>query len=199
MQTWISGRRVAAGMVGLVAVLVLPAAPATAHARLTGSDPAAGSMITAPLSAIMLTFSGPVKAAETTVTVTGADAVNKSTGPATAADVSVQQPVGPLPTGAIKVDWRTVSADGHTIQGTFTFTNAAPEAPATPSRAASSAAPEPTAVPEPATAGPAEAAEPAAPEPASNDGGSTVWWVVGGVVLLGAIAGGAVWYRRRSG
>jgi copper resistance protein C len=185
MQKWVP-----AAVLGLLAVVLLPAAPAAAHAKLTASNPQAGSMITATLPAVTLTFSGPVKPELTTIVIAGQDGVNMVNGTPTLADVTVTQPVNPLPPGQIKVTWRTVSADGHTINGTFDFTNAAPGATrAEPSPPASST----PAAPAPATP------DPLATEPASDDEGiSPVVWIVIAVLVLGTAAGGTLWYRRRS-
>lgn len=187
MQKWLT-----AAVLGLLAVIVLPAAPAFAHAKLTGSNPQAGQMITAALPAITLSFSGPVKAEVTTIVVAGPDGVNMTSGPATLSDVTLTQPVNPLPPGQIKVTWRTVSVDGHTIEGTFDFTNAAPGAnKATPTASASSTA---------AAAAPASTpADSVATEPTSDeDGMSPVVWIVLAVLVVAAAAGGGLWYRRRS-
>jgi copper resistance protein C len=184
MQKWVT-----AAALGLLAVVLLPAAPAAAHAKLTGSNPQAGQMITADLPAVTLSFSGPVKAELSTIVIAGPDGVNLSNGPATVADVTLTQPVKALPPGQIKVTWRTVSADGHTIDGTFDFTNANPAATrTTPSAPASTAA---------ATTPPAEVATDRASD-SEEDGGSPVAWIVVAVLVLAAVGGGAFWYRRRT-
>lgn len=182
MQKWVT-----AVALGLLAVALAPAAPASAHAKLTGSNPEGGQMITATLPAITLTFSGPVKPELTTIVVAGADGTNRSTGAATLADVTLTQPVTGLPPGQITVTWRTVSADGHTISGSFDFTNADP--------AATRASPSPTVDAEPTTT--ADATE-VATEPTGNDEGmSPVVWIVIAVLVVAAAAAGGLWYRRR--
>ncbi|GAA1037964.1 hypothetical protein GCM10009557_52740 [Virgisporangium ochraceum] len=193
MQRWVT-----AAALGLLAIMVLPATPAAAHAKLTASNPQAGSLVSAALPAITLTFSGPVKPELTTIVVAGPDGVNRSTGAPTLADVTITQPVNALPQGQVKVTWRTVSADGHPINGTFDFTNgaaaSAPDASSTPA-AATPAAPTAT----PTAAAPAEPAG-TATDPASDDEGmSPVVWIVLAVLVLGAAGAGALWHRRRSG
>lgn len=186
MKKWVT-----AATLGLLAVVLIPAAPAFAHAKLTGSNPQAGQMITADLPAITLSFSGPVKAELTTILVAGPDGVNMVSGPATAADVTLTQPVKALPPGQIKVTWRTVSADGHTIDGTFDFTNANPAA-AKPSP--SSAPPTPTAAATTPTTDSNVATEPAS----DTEGVSPFVWVLVAALVLAVAGGGTLWYRRRS-
>lgn len=183
MQRWVT-----AAALGLLAIMVLPATPAAAHAKLTASNPQAGSMVSATLPAITLTFSGPVKPELTTIVVAGPDGVSRSAGAPTLADVTLTQPVNALPQGQIKVTWRTVSADGHPINGTFDFANAAPAPPPVSSTPAAAA---PASSPADSTG--------VATEPASKDEGmSAVVWIVLAALVLGAATAGAVWYRRRS-
>ncbi|WP_203997807.1 copper resistance CopC family protein [Virgisporangium aurantiacum] len=187
MQKWVT-----AAVLGLLAVVLLPAAPASAHAKLTGSNPQAGQMVTADLPVVTLSFSGPVKAELSTIVIAGPDGVNMTNGPATVADVTLTQPVKALPPGQIKVTWRTVSADGHPIEGTFDFTNANPAA-SRPSPSAS----ETSAAAAPATTRPADVATSSSAS-SSDEGVSPFVWLLVAALVLAAASGGAVWYRRRS-
>lgn len=175
-------------------VTLLPAQPAFAHAELVKSDPAAGATVTAPLTAVTFTFNEMVKQQFSTVVVTGADGVSYSDGTPKSVDKTLTQPVKALPPGAVKVVWRTVSGDGHPLEGQFTFTNAAPAptgvAPSS-AVAATSAAPAP-----PSAAASTVVADPAS---SSGDGGSGLLWAaLGAVAVLLVLAGGAVWWRRRA-
>ncbi|GAA2326085.1 copper resistance CopC family protein [Dactylosporangium salmoneum] len=170
-------------------VLLVPAPPAFAHSTLLKTDPADGATVSAPPAAITLTFNENIKQQFSTIVVTGADGASYSDGAPHAVDKTLTQAVKPLPTGAVKVAWRTVSADGHPIEGRFAFTNAASAPPAAagamtaaaPTEAPSS--PQPTAVAEPA-----------------GDGGSSGWlWAVAGGVAVVLLAAGALLWRRRSG
>jgi MYXO-CTERM domain-containing protein len=170
-------------LIGLLAVL-LPGTPAAAHAELKGTNPAASSTVAVAIDTVTLTFSQPVKQPLTTVVVTGPDAVSYSEGAARSVDKDVLQAVRPLPVGLITVAWRTVSGDGHTIQGEFTFTNTA--APPAPSPTLTSASAAPAAIsPTPAAA-------------SDQDSGTTTVVVVAiaGAAALGVI-GGLLWWRRR--
>ena len=84
--------------------------------------------------------------------------------------------------------WRTVSADGHAIAGTFDFTNANPGATrATPSTPAAAA---------PATTRPADDANVATDSASEDEGVSPSAWILVAALVLAAAGGGTLWYRR---
>ncbi|GAA0727301.1 copper resistance protein CopC [Dactylosporangium roseum] len=187
MRLPVTIRAMLAAVAAAMLVLLAPAQPASAHARLVNSDPANGATVTTPLTAVTFTFNEMVKQQFSTVVVTGADGVSYSDGTPKSVDKTLTQAVKPLPSGAVKVAWRTVSGDGHPIEGQFTFTNAAPA----PTGAV------------PATSAPAAVASSAqavVADQASGEAGSNglLWAVLGGVAVVLALAGGAVWWRRRS-
>jgi methionine-rich copper-binding protein CopC len=173
--------------------VVAPAAPAQAHTGLQSTTPAANSGVTEPVTAVTLTFGGLIKKQGTTVAVTGPDKVAYSDADPQVLDKTITQNVKPLPVGAITVAWRTVAADGHPMQGSFTFTNNA--APPTPT-----AEPTPAADARPtATTTTTAALTPAPASSASDDGTSpALWWAVaGGAALALALLGGLLLRRRR--
>jgi hypothetical protein len=179
-------------LTGLSAVLVL-ASPAVAHARLLGSTPKDRSTVTAVVTEIRLRFSEPVKQSRTTVRVTSADGATHTDGEPVAVDATVAQKVSPLPAGVITVDWRTVSADGHTITGSFTFTNRA--APPAATSAAVNPAPSRT-QPTPAVVSPTAGTIDARPASAAAESAGQGWiWII--VVPILIAAGGALWWLRR--
>jgi copper resistance protein C len=156
--------------------LVLGGAPAFAHTRLEGSNPADGSSVDSAPTTVSLTFNEAVPADFSTLTVIGPDGAAYQTGAVTADNGTISTAVLPLgPAGRYQVGYRVVSDDGHPVSGTlaFTLTTAGTGKGATPAPADPSA---------PASAPAAPAAQ-AAPD----DGGSPVWpWIVGAVVLVGA-------------
>lgn len=204
------------GAVGTVAaVVVLPAAPALAHVSLAEAEPAEGLTVTDMPAAVALTFDAALAAGgDHAVGLFAPDGVQVDDGQTTElTDRSVQVGVGELPdVGAYTVRWLVVGADGHTIEGDYTFTydgpvvtvgtpseasppataEAASEAPAEVSETASEEAavsPSPEADPTEVTATPA-AAEPDA------GGGALVPAAVGVAAVLGV---GAVLLHRRNG
>ena len=184
----------AAAVLAAVALAVLaPAAPARAHTQLTRTTPAAESTVTEPVTEVTLTFSGLVKSAGATVAVTGPDEVSYSDGAAQAVDRTVTQQVRPLPPGEITVAWRTVASDGHSLQGSFTFTNEV--VPPTPT---AEAAPAPAATPEAPAPSPAATPVQAGRNGDDEESGGTSWGLL--AVLVGVsilLAGGVLWRRLR--
>lgn len=172
--------------------VVVPAVPAAAHTELKSTAPAAKSTVTKPVTEVTLTFTGLVKKPGTTVAVSGPDQTSYSAGDAEVLDRTITQKVDPLAVGLITVAWRTVAADGHPMQGSFTFTNRA--APPTPSAEPSPSAEATVAATPPVTT-------PAAASPVSDEdtSSSTVWWIAGAAVLLIAGTGGLLWRRRKAG
>jgi methionine-rich copper-binding protein CopC len=176
----------------------VPAGPASAHTELKSTAPAAKSTTTKPVTEVTLTFTGPIKKPGTTVAVTGPDKASRSTGAAQVLDKTITQKVQALPVGTITVAWRTVAADGHPIQGSFTFTNqAAPPTPTAQPSPTPDAAPTMNAAPTTTTPA-AQVPAPAAGEGTDDGSSSPLWWVViAAAAVVLALAGGLLWRRRR--
>lgn len=168
-------RRLAAVLSVALAVLLLGGAPAWAHSRLLRTSPADGATATGVTTSVVLTFNEMVKQRFTTVVVRGADGTSYGRGGVRVVDENVTQDLYPLPSGAYRVAWRAISADGHPVQGGFGFTVALPPGA------------EPTVHPPAAVA---------SAVPAST-GRSWGWLVVVAVVVLVTIGGVAVIGRKR--
>lgn len=146
--TSVTGRRRATRPRALVVLLQLLAAcalvltpvAASAHDRLITSDPADGASVQVSPDAITLTFSDTPLDVSPVVRVTGADGTVVFDGPPTLVDATATATLEqPLAAGTAQVAWRVVSADGHPIEGTFSFTVVeGPAAPATTTTAAAS-------------------------------------------------------------
>jgi hypothetical protein len=161
--------------------LLLGGGVASAHTRLLSSDPADGSVLEAGPTSVTLTFNEAMQPGFSTVTVIGPDGAAYQSGEVRADGGAVTTDVAALgPAGRYEIGYRVISADGHPVTGSVSFTTstpgtAAPAAPASTAGAAPAAAP----------AGPAPAATAAVPAPGPA-GGAPVWpWVVGAVVLVG--------------
>ncbi|MCI0384785.1 copper resistance protein CopC [Streptomyces sp. CNQ085] len=120
------------GVLGLLTALLLGgAAPAAAHATLTGSDPARGAVVERAPRQVTLTFSESVSLADDAIRVLAPDGGRVDTGEPLdlSADGEVRHGTGlreGLPEGTYTVVWKAVSADGHPVSGAFTFSVGAP-------------------------------------------------------------------------
>ncbi|MCI3274648.1 copper resistance CopC/CopD family protein [Streptomyces cylindrosporus] len=112
----------------VVGALLAGAGPASAHAALTGSDPASGVVVDKAPTQVSLTFSEKVATSGDSVRVLDPKGKRVDTGKAT--DVSGTTYAVPLhsglPDGTYTVAWQVVSADSHPVAGAFTFSIGAP-------------------------------------------------------------------------
>lgn len=165
MDTTSRASRLAAGLlattVATVLALALGAAPASAHATLVGTDPVDGGVVEQAPEAMVLSFSEPM-AQPAQVTITGPDGVIVDEDTPEIDGAEVRLPVTLPDAGVYTVTWRVVSADGHPIDGTFSFELTPPDEPDEPDAAADAEEGEPE---------PEQPAEPA-PDADAGDGGA---------------------------
>lgn len=176
------------GMLTLLA-LAMVVAPARAHAELESSDPQDGATLAAAPTGLTFVFKENILSEGNAVTLTdvAADA-RLEVGPVEVDGdtVSVSWPQS-SPAGEFRAAYRVVSADGHPIAGTITFTveQAGGAAQASPAAGTASA---------PAASA---AASPPAPAADDADAGLLAWVLgIGLAVLIGA--GTGAWMMRRS-
>lgn len=115
----------------LVATLVLVgaaaaagvAAPAWAHNVLRETQPADEARLAEGPGEVTLTFDQEVAEQYGTIVVTGPEGGRWQDGDPQVTDNVVTQKLLPLgPAGGYEVSWRVISADGHPVSGTFSFT-----------------------------------------------------------------------------
>lgn len=109
-------------------VLLAGAAPASAHAALTGSDPMQGTVVAKAPTQVSLTFSEQVALSDNALQVLDPKGERVDTGKATSTSgttYAVQLHSG-LPDGTFTVTYQVVSADSHPVSGAFTFSIGAP-------------------------------------------------------------------------
>lgn len=192
---------VVAVLVAVVFTVLGTPRTAWAHNALVSTTPANGSAVATPPEAVVLTFNEPAIATGTMVLVTGPDG-SATQGAPELVDNTVRQDLKQaLPAGTYTVEWRVTSADGHPVNGTFTFrarvgarvqTNSetpAPTATASATGPASSAAP----------ASPEATPSTAAAEPGADSGVSSAWWWLLAIVPVGLAAVLGWRFGRRSG
>jgi copper transport protein len=111
----------------LIAAFAALTSPSSAkHATLVSSEPAANSRLTTSPTRVRLVYSEPVEGKLAKVTlvplVASAGTPIVLRAGADPRDVhAVIAPVDSLGAGTYKVEWRVVSADGHPVDGAFTF------------------------------------------------------------------------------
>ncbi|PYY63097.1 copper resistance protein CopC [Curtobacterium sp. MCSS17_011] len=185
--------------VALSAFLVLiGTTPASAHAALTSSDPADGATVAADLERVTLTFSeAPLAGLEAglRIEVRDDDGVDESSGAVAVEGTSMSKAVSLSP-GPHTVVWRSVSPDGHPIEGQLAFTVEPAASPTVPPTTTNpTAAPTPSADPTAAAAAPNTGAGTHA-HGHGHGGQALLFGVLG---LLAAVVIGAVVLRIRRG
>ncbi|MGW7328364.1 copper resistance CopC/CopD family protein [Streptomyces sp. NPDC054840] len=109
----------------VLALLLGGAGAASAHAGLSGSDPADGAVLKAEPRHVTLTFTESVSFADDSLRVLSPENERVNPRPAQHADgkenTARVELSGKLPQGTYTVAWRVVSADGHPISGAFVF------------------------------------------------------------------------------
>lgn len=126
--------------IAMLAGLMLSTAPAFGHASQVGSAPAADEVLAVAPSEVRIDFDSGLLEMGAALVVRDEAKESITTGPAVVGDRILTVPVDAgVGGGTYSVAYRVVSADGHTIEGSFDYTvEAAPEpAPGEVSEAAS--------------------------------------------------------------
>lgn len=184
-----------------VAAIMIPAAatasPALAHDALSSTSPAKDSVATTAPETVTLTLSEPPANSEnlnfSTITVTDGAGKTVSGGKVTVYGPTLSTTLDPGTAGTYNVLWRTVSSDGHPIEGKYSFTvqTAAGAGAATPSAA-------PTVSPSASqSTAPAAAPAPTQVPPPNNDNAPLVLGI-SAAILAAAIGTGLVLRNRRN-
>lgn len=134
----------------LLAAVMVPVAAADAstdllHIRLEESSPAPDEVLMAPPAALTLRFSARIEERYTTLRLIAPDGTQAAIGAVTFIDGSDHEISAALPAlevpGTYEVQWRTAGADGHVLEGSYTFTLRIDAPPASQDSAAVPAAP----------------------------------------------------------
>ncbi|MFI1164829.1 copper resistance CopC/CopD family protein [Streptomyces sp. NPDC020801] len=115
-------------LLAVAGILLAGAAPASAHAALTGSDPQQGVVVDKAPTQVSLTFSEKVAMNDDSLRVLDPEGKRVDTGKP--ADISgttyAVQLRGGLSKGTYTVTYQVVSADSHPVGGAYTFSVGAP-------------------------------------------------------------------------
>ncbi|MFM9708423.1 copper resistance CopC/CopD family protein [Streptomyces galilaeus] len=110
--------------------LIADTGQASAHAALTGSDPAQGTVVDKAPTQVSLTFSEQVSTGADAVRVLDPKGKRVDTGePSAVGGTTYSVPLhSGLPDGTYTVTYQVVSADSHPVAGAYTFSIGAPSA-----------------------------------------------------------------------
>lgn len=165
-------------LVALVAVGFLLVTPAAAHSDLTSSTPTSGSTVDSAPSEVEFVFNEEIAQTGLQVVAQGpAGSVPLGTPVVSGTTVTSPWPQN-AGGGDFRVSYRVVSADGHPIDGTITFTVAGAAVLASPSDPAAAAG---------ASSGSAEPGTAAA-----DDSSGFPLWIPAVVVVVGVVIGAAI-------
>lgn len=112
----------------LASFVTLAPSPASAHADLLTSSPAANEVLTSSPETIELTFNEGVSAIESAFDLRGASGPVAFELSASIPEQLSLTPNGPLPNGSYLLLWQVESADGHIVSGTLRFSIGEPSA-----------------------------------------------------------------------
>ncbi|KAA0933678.1 copper resistance CopC/CopD family protein [Streptomyces apricus] len=115
-------------LLAVTGALLAGAAPVSAHAALTGSDPQQGAVVAEAPAQVSLTFSEQVAMSDGSVRVLDPKGERVDTGKTSGQGgntYAVKLHSG-LPDGTFTVTYQVVSADSHPVSGAFTFSIGAP-------------------------------------------------------------------------
>jgi copper transport protein len=116
-------------LLGALAILVLPAAPASAHAELEQTAPVAGTVLDQLPGEVTLTFSEQVRLVADKIKIIAPDGTRADTGKPAVRDQELVIPVKPGgPRGTYTVSYRVISADSHPVSGGYSFSFGQPSA-----------------------------------------------------------------------
>lgn len=195
-------KRVVPLVVLLLLVLVAGGGIAQAHSELVSSSPEDGQVLDAPPTEVTFTFNEDLLPDFVNFVATNADGdvtelvVSGLNGPTVVLAWPPQAPGGEW-----QIDYRVVSADGHPVDGSITFSYVA-ESPS-PTPTPSTPSPSPSATTSSATPEPAPTSAEPSPSavPASESSGPSTGWIiaiVGVGALIGIVVVGLVARRRAS-
>ncbi|MEU0720507.1 copper resistance CopC family protein [Streptomyces lavendulocolor] len=172
-----------------LAALAVAAPRAAAHTELDISSPGANAELAGLPPRVTLTFSDPMTQKYAKVAVTTSDGKSAADGEPQVSGKQVTLALDPAsPAGRYTVGYRVVSADGHPVSGSYTFTVAA-----------TNPSPSPRAEQSTGAAAPRAAQKPTPDNPDEESSGATVPVLAGAGALAVAAVGTYAVRRRRAG
>lgn len=102
-------------------LLLLAAGEASAHASLDRAEPRVGNKVASPPRQVTLWFTQKLERAFSNIIVTNAAGERVDGGKTLVSGSQMSVPLRPGGNGTYRVNWRALSVDAHTTEGSFTF------------------------------------------------------------------------------
>ncbi|GAB3970821.1 copper resistance protein CopC [Plantactinospora veratri] len=130
-RRWLARAGASLGLLlAALALLLGPAVPASAHAVLVSSSPAADAVLSNSPAEVVLTFSESVREVPDKIRVLGPDGSRVDRGDPSFNGAVITIPVDPSGAqGSYLVSYRVISADNHPVAGAYTYSVGAPSTP----------------------------------------------------------------------
>jgi methionine-rich copper-binding protein CopC len=108
----------------LALLVLIPGAPAFAHAQLTGANPKANAVLTKAPTQIKLTFDDDLIALESSnkIEVTNSKGQRVDTNNSSVLGNQLTVSLKKLSAGKYRISYRVLSADGHPVAASYYFT-----------------------------------------------------------------------------
>jgi copper resistance protein C len=108
-------------LITILPLLLLGTGEAIAHASLDHASPLVGSTVASAPSEVTLWFTQDLEAKFSSITVTDASGKRVDGGNTSVSGKTMRVSVRASGPGTYRVNWRVLSVDTHTTQGSFTF------------------------------------------------------------------------------
>lgn len=115
-------------LLSILAALFLAVPSAAAHTYLDTTNPEDGAVVTEPLQSIELTYAGKIEVGSTFKVISSNGQEIETVSMDLVDGVLTGTFDSPLPNDDYTVEWNSISADGHPLTGSFSFTVDAPVA-----------------------------------------------------------------------
>ena len=106
----------------LAGIIGIWATSAMAHSPLDSTTPANEAVVIVMPSEVLMDFKGDIRLTRVAITHADTHSMEKDLGEQTAFTQEFALPMHDMGAGEYVVEWRGLGADGHALNGTFSFT-----------------------------------------------------------------------------
>jgi copper resistance protein C len=108
-------------ILGVLSNILLPTAPALAHAMLDHANPRVGNTVATAPREVTLWFTQKLEPAFSTMTVTDSSGQRVEAGKPSVSGNVMRVPLRAIKAGTYRVVWHVLSVDTHKTEGSFNF------------------------------------------------------------------------------